>query len=94
MTSSNGRIFRVTCHLCGEFTGHQWIPLSKPVTRSFDVFFNVRLKAQPYGTCTESDKASIYGIGTYPVLLSITSELPYILRYIRTLFIDKKMVIL
>ena len=24
MTSSNGNIFRVTCHLCGEFTGHQW----------------------------------------------------------------------
>ena len=21
MTSSNGNIFRVTCHLCGEFTG-------------------------------------------------------------------------
>ena len=22
MTSSNGNIFRVTCHLCGEFTGN------------------------------------------------------------------------
>ena len=29
MTSSNGKIFRVTGHLCGEFTGHRWIPLSK-----------------------------------------------------------------
>ena len=29
MTSSNGSIFRVTGHLCGEFTGHQWIPLTK-----------------------------------------------------------------
>ena len=24
MTSSNGNIFRVTGHLCGEFTGDQW----------------------------------------------------------------------
>ena len=26
MTSSNGYIFRVTGPLCGEFTGHRWIP--------------------------------------------------------------------
>ena len=25
MTSSDGNIFRVTGHLCGEFTGHRWI---------------------------------------------------------------------
>ena len=29
MTSSNGNIFRVTGHLCGEFTCHRWIPLTK-----------------------------------------------------------------
>ena len=29
MTSSNGNIFRVTGHLCGEFTGHRWIPNTK-----------------------------------------------------------------
>ena len=29
MTSSNGNIFRVTGHLCGEFTGHRWISLTK-----------------------------------------------------------------
>ena len=29
MTSSNGNIFRVTGHLCGEFTGPQWIPHTK-----------------------------------------------------------------
>ena len=29
MTSSNGDIFSVTGHLCGEFTGHRWIPLTK-----------------------------------------------------------------
>ena len=26
MTSSNGNIFRVTGHLCVEFTDHRWIP--------------------------------------------------------------------
>ena len=29
MTSSNGNIFRVTGHLCREFTGQRWIPLTK-----------------------------------------------------------------
>ena len=29
MTSSNGNIFRVTGPLCGEYTGHRWIPLTK-----------------------------------------------------------------
>ena len=29
MTSSNGNIFRFTGPLCGEFTGHPWIPRTK-----------------------------------------------------------------
>ena len=29
MTSSNGNIFRVTGHLCGEFTGPRWSPRTK-----------------------------------------------------------------
>ena len=29
MMSSNGNIFRVTGHLCGEFTGSRWIPRTK-----------------------------------------------------------------
>ena len=41
MTSSNGNIFRVTGHLCGEFTGH------------VEVFFDLRpikwLSKQPWG---------------------------------------------
>ena len=44
MTSSNGHIFRNTGHLCGEFTGPRWIPHTKQVTRSFDVFFDLRPK--------------------------------------------------
>ena len=49
MTSSNGNIFRVTGHLCG---GIHWSP-QRPVTRSFDVFFdlhlNKRLSKQSWG---------------------------------------------
>ena len=42
MTSSNGNIFRVTGLLCGEFTTGEF-PSQMPVTRSFDVFFDLRL---------------------------------------------------
>ena len=38
MTSSNGSIFRVTGLLCGELFSAQ-----RPVTRSLDVFFHLRL---------------------------------------------------
>ena len=37
MTSSNGNIFRVTGPLCGEFTGHRWIPCTKASDAEFDV---------------------------------------------------------
>ena len=37
MTSSNGKNFRVTGHLCGEFTGPGEFPAQRPVTRSFDI---------------------------------------------------------
>ena len=43
MTQSNGNIFRVTGPLCGEFTGHRWIPTQRPVTWNFDVYFDLRL---------------------------------------------------
>ena len=29
MTSSNGNIFRITGPVCGELTGHRWIPRTK-----------------------------------------------------------------
>ena len=54
MTSSNGTIFRVTGPLCGQFTGSGEFPAQRPVTRSFDVFFdlrlNKRLSKQPHKT--------------------------------------------
>ena len=40
MTSSNGNIFRVIGHLCGV---NGAFPAQRPVTRSFDVFFDLRL---------------------------------------------------
>ena len=53
MTSSNGNIFRVTGPLCGEFTGPGEFPAQRPVTRGFDVCFdlrlNKRLSKQPWG---------------------------------------------
>ena len=43
MTSSNGNLFRVTGPLRGEFTGPCEFPTQRSVTRSFDVFFDLRL---------------------------------------------------
>ena len=39
MTSWNGNIFRVTGPLCGEFTGHLWIPLTKASDAELWCFF-------------------------------------------------------
>ena len=46
MTSSNGNIFRVAGPLCGEFTGHRWIPHTRTSDADFDVFFDLRLNQQ------------------------------------------------
>ena len=64
MTSSNGNIFRVTGLLCGEFTGHRWIPLTKDLMAwSFDVFFdmhlNKRLSKQSWGWWFETPSCSL-----------------------------------
>ena len=58
MTSSNGNIFRVTGYLCGEY------PKQKPVTRSFDVFFdlrpNKRLSKQWWGWWFETPSCPLW----------------------------------
>ena len=36
-------LYLITGHLCGEFIDHRWISSQRPVTRSFDVFFDLRL---------------------------------------------------
>ena len=44
MTSWNENIFRVTGHLCGGNSSVPGeFPAQKPVTRRFDVFFDLRL---------------------------------------------------
>ena len=64
MTSSNGNIFRVTGSLCGEFTGPGEFPTQRPVTWSFDVFFDLRLKKrlskQPSGWWFEPPSWSLW----------------------------------
>ena len=64
MTSSNGNIFRVTGPLCGEFTGPGEFPTQRPVTRSFDVLFdlrlNKRLSKQPWGWWFETPARSLW----------------------------------
>ena len=64
MTSSNGNIFRVTGPLCGKFTGPGEFPTQRPVTRRFDVFFdlrlNKRLSKQPWGWWFETLSWSLW----------------------------------
>ena len=43
MTSSNGKIFRVTGFCAGHSSVTDEFPAQRPVTRSFDVFFDLRL---------------------------------------------------
>ena len=42
MTSSNGNVFRVTGHLCGNSPLPGEYPAQRPVTQSYDVFFDLR----------------------------------------------------
>ena len=56
MTSSNGNIFRVTGPLCGELTGPGEFPIQRPVMRSFDVFFDLRLSKRLTG-CVNNREA-------------------------------------
>ena len=64
MTSSNGNIISVTGSLCGEFTGPGEFPAQRPVTRSFDVFFDLRLNKplskQPWGRWFETPSWSLW----------------------------------
>ena len=64
MTSSNGNISRVTGPLCGEFIGPGEFPTQRPVTRSFDVFFdlrlNKRLSKQPWSWWFETPSWSLW----------------------------------
>ena len=64
MTSSNGNIFLVTGPLCGEFTSPGDFPAQRPVTRGFDVFFdlrpNKRLSKQWLGWWSETPSSPLW----------------------------------
>ena len=64
MTSSNGNIFRVTGHLCGEFTRQRWIPHTKASDEELYVFFDLRLNKQlskqSWGWWSETPKRSFW----------------------------------
>ena len=63
-TSPNENIFRVTGHLCGKFTGPGEFPTRRPVTRSFNVFFDLRLNIglskQSWGWWSETLSRPLY----------------------------------
>ena len=57
--------FRVTGHLCGEFTGHRWFPRTKASDAElFDVFFdlhpNKRLSKQSWGWWFETPSCPLW----------------------------------
>ena len=61
MTSSNGNIFRVTGHLCGNSPVAGEFPAQRPVTRSFNIFFNLSSRRPSFSVlhfCVYFDRAS------------------------------------
>ena len=64
MTSSNANIFCITGPLCGEFTSPGEFTAQRPVTWSFNVFFdpcpNKRLSKQPRGWWFETPSWSLW----------------------------------
>ena len=59
MTSSIGNIFRVTCPLCGEFTGLRWIPHIKD-SDAERLRLNKRLSKQSCGWWFETQSSSLW----------------------------------
>ena len=64
MTSSNENIFRVTGHLCWNSPASGEVPAQRPVTRNFDVFFdlrpNKRLSKQWWGWWFETPSSPLW----------------------------------
>ena len=62
VTSSNGNIFHVTDHLCGEFTGHRWIPgTHKGQWRGVLMFFfYLQLSKQSWGWWFETSSHPLW----------------------------------
>ena len=64
MTSSSGNIFRITGHLSGNSPVPGEFPTQRPVTRSFDVSFdlrlNIRRSKQSWGSWCETLSRSLW----------------------------------
>ena len=64
MTSLHGIVFRVTWPLCGESTGHRWIPHTKSSDAEFTVLFdlrvNERLSKQSWGWSFETPSCPLW----------------------------------
>ena len=62
MTSSNGNtVFRVTGHLCGEFTGPRWIPHTKASdSELWCLLWSKRLSKQSWGWWFETLSCSLW----------------------------------
>ena len=79
MTSSNGNIFRVTGPLCGEFTGHWWIPLTKASDTELWCFLlsclNKRLSKQSWGWWFDTTSRALWrhciGLAELPMKLRL-----------------------
>ena len=80
MTSSNGIIFRVTGPWGWEFTGK--FPSQRPVTRSFDVFFdlclNKRFSKQSLGWWFETPSSSLWRYCNGQIATAIREWLPQV----------------
>ena len=78
MTSSNGNIWRVTGPLCGEFTGHRWIPRTKASGAELWCFLlsllclNKRLRKQWRGWWFETP-SSHYDVIVMPYPMGLSS---------------------
>ena len=85
MTSSNGNIFRVTGPLCGEFTGPGEFPTQRPVTRSFDVFFDLRLNKRWVNNRADGDETPSWSFWRHRNVLPLTchdvSDLVYLVLH-------------
>ena len=84
VTSSNGNIFRVTGPLCGEFTGPGEFPAQRPVTRSFDVFFDLRLNK---GLSKQPLRLVIWDVIVVIMTSLYRLHVWFITRHVRNLFL-------
>ena len=60
MTSSSWKFSRVSGPLCGEFTGHRWIPRTKAIDVFFDLRLNKRMSKQWWGWWFVTSRHSLW----------------------------------